>query len=922
MPTSLYQHTPSLTVIDPRGLSARTIAYHRRDVEEDIAAQVHRQVFNAMGYLSQQWDPRLLELSEIEVGVQPNQTTLYSLSGQVLQSESVDAGWRVTCYDAAGLLRERWDGREIHRRYHYDELMRPVSVFEHALEHCVERFTYAGSDEEDARNNRCGRLIRHDDQAGSLWHEHFGLLTQPLTETRRFCKSLTPPNWPASEADLQDKTYTTHWRHDALGAVVERTDALGHVQRFEVDIAGQPFACRLDGVALLKSTTYNAVGQVEIERAGNDVVSTACYSPVDGRLCNLKAEKSGGKMLQDLHYQYDPVGNIECIEDLAQPVQWFAQQRIQALSTYTYDSLYQLTNATGRECASQTIAPGLPWLEIFGAVDDSRWRSYSQTYTYDSGGNLTRLKHEAGAGNTYTREMVVDECSNRSIFKDDSPIEFDKAFDANGNGQALAPGQVMKWDSRNQLCQVTQVQRDEPDGQDDDVETYVYDGSGQRVRKVRRAKTRGGEQVSEVLYLPGLEIHTRTSGETMHTVIAPAGRNDVRLLHWEDGLRKGIDNDQLRYSLSDHLGSSALELDQNAELITQESYYPYGGTAWWAAKSASAAKYKTVRYSGKERDATGLYYYGFRYYAPWLQRWMNPDPAGDIDGLNLYRMVRNNPVNLQDGNGLSPEDDILVEFESPSAFYKRTGRAFLYRAIRTMESMKLNPETGEQEASPPDGDAFPELKGQHLKRAAKYRSMKSWQGGDIVSTGPGLRKPFVQHLSGDNAKSQYISTGSAGAAAYNTMYNWNSAGMGTDRRPRPEAHWDPIIEIDVESLDPEIKIYDMQWKGLKGRDKSAIGQLAEADREVLISNKINASAILRVFTGRADHNKFLKEYLPLTKSDGAAASPLVNQIKRSEVVFSRRTVSESAADASREEFKKRASKQRQLRVKRRLSSSE
>ncbi|MNF84521.1 hypothetical protein D3C81_1311110 [compost metagenome] len=62
-----------------------------------------------------------------------------------------------------------------------------------------------------------------------------------------------------------------------------------------------------------------------------------------------------------------------------------------------------------------------------------------------------------------------------------------------------------------------------------------------------------------------------------------------------------------------------------------------------------------MRYSGKERDATGLYYYGFRYYAPWLQRWINPDPAGAIDGLNFYRMVRNNPIALYDRNGLSPE---------------------------------------------------------------------------------------------------------------------------------------------------------------------------------------------------------------------------------------------------------------------------
>ncbi|MGO2704531.1 MAG: RHS repeat-associated core domain-containing protein [Pseudomonas helleri] len=649
----------------------RSIAHHRQEVEEPIAERVQRQVFNANGHLCQQWDPRLFELSDLA-----NQSMRYSLSGQALLTTSVDAGWRLACHDAAGQLRDSWDGRDTHRRFTYDELMRPVNVFEHEPPLCVERFTYASADEEDARHNRCGQLLRHDDQAGSLWHDVFALTGQPLSEARQFCTALTSPQWPASEADLEDTAYSTRWRHDALGAVIEQIDALEHVQRFEFDVAGQLFASWLDNVALLKSTTYNALGRVEIEQAGNDVTTTAFYSARDGLLSNLKAKRSDGKTLQDLHYQYDPVGNITRIEDLAQPVQWFAGQRIQAVSTYTYDTLYQLISATGRENASQTIGPGLPGLEIFGPVDDSRWRTYSQTYSYDSGGNLTRLKHAAGAGNSYTREMVVDARSNRSLFKDGSPLDFAKAFDANGNLQALAPGQLMQWDSRNQLQHVTQVQREDPDGQDDDTETYVYDGDGQRVRKVRRAKTRVGEHISEVRYLPGLEIRRRTSGEQLHVVLAQAGRNAVRLLNRENGQH------QHRYSVNDHLGSSTLELNQSGEVLNQESYYPYGGTAWWAAKSALEARYKVIRYSGKERDATGLYYYGFRYYAPWLQRWINPDPAGDVDGLNLYRFVANSPIRLTDNDGRNFEDAIV---KTPYRRKESSGR-FLIRTLGALNT--------------------------------------------------------------------------------------------------------------------------------------------------------------------------------------------------------------------------------------------
>ena len=645
MTYQLHQKTPLLISIDPRAALLRSVAYHRRDISQTPSVHTTRQRYNALGHLTEQWDARLSVA---------NQQTRFSLTGQELCSDSVDEGWRVRFYNAAAQAVHSWDGRESFMRLDYDEQLRPVALFEKGadenVEQCVERFIYAANNTEDAQRNRCGRMLRHDDPASSVWHEAFAVTGQPLIETRRFCVSLTAPHWP--DAPLQTVSYSTRWQYDALGAVIAQTDAANHVSSINVDITGRPCASQLDGIALLKSCEYNAFDQVETEQAGNNVLTIASYSAANGRLQRLKASTLTGHLLQDLHYQYDPVGNIERIEDLAQPVQWFAQQQVEAISTYRYDSLYQLIEATGRENASQRIGPELPGLEIFGARDDSHWRNYTQTYTYDSGANLTSLKHDAGAGNTYLRQMVVAEHSNRSLFKGEAPAEFASGFDANGNQQALAPGQLMHWNTRNQLHQVTQVVREAPDGRDDDVETYIYDGTGQRVRKVRRAKTGGGEQVIEVLYLPGLEIRTPTTGEQLHVVTTQAGRNQVRVLHW------ATEPDQWRYSLGDHLGSSTLELDHAGELISQESYSPYGGTSWWAARSAVQARYKTLRYSGKERDATGLYYYGARYYAPWLQRWICPDPAGSVDGLNVYSMVNNNPVTHRDLHGLAKEKSV------------------------------------------------------------------------------------------------------------------------------------------------------------------------------------------------------------------------------------------------------------------------
>ena len=59
-------------------------------------------------------------------------------------------------------------------------------------------------------------------------------------------------------------------------------------------------------------------------------------------------------------------------------------------------------------------------------------------------------------------------------------------------------------------------------------------------------------------------------------------------------------------------------------------------------------------FSSKEHDASGLVYYGFRYYSPVLCRWLNEDPLRESGGLNLYQFCFNNPVNRIDPDGNHP----------------------------------------------------------------------------------------------------------------------------------------------------------------------------------------------------------------------------------------------------------------------------
>lgn len=673
-------HTPQLTATDSRGLPVRQVAYWRQDLS-DPEARLTLQQHDAAGRLVAQRDPRLMA----DVTSPANLSTTYTLSGQELGSVSVDAGWRASLLGEAQQSLCDWDGRGSERHTEYDDLLRPRAVYEQAIDGdclCAERYGYGSADPTVAEHNQCGQLIRHEDPAGTHLFEQFGLRGEVLSLTRHFLRTLELPDWPLLEADrdtlLEPGAGATHRRHfNALGEAIEQIDARSNRQFFLYTRAGQLREVRLQlagetaSKTLVSAIQYNAHGQTEREIAGNGVTTTLDYAPEDGRLTHLRSRRSTD-MLQDLHYAYDPVGNVHSIKETALPSRYFANQKIEPVNRYSYDSLYQLIKATGWEAGAASQGPRSSVLNEPAAA-----APYSQTYRYDRSGNLLELVHQGPQ--SHGHQLVAAAHSNRCLPVRDGlepdEVDFRNSFDGNGNLLELQPGQSLSWNTRNQLREVRPVERD---AAINDSERYFYGGDGMRVRKVRSTQTNARTLVSEVRYLPGLELRTHSgTGEVLQVISLQAGRNHVRVLHWESEPPKDIANDQHRYSLNDHLGSCALELDSSGDIISQERYHPFGTTAWSAGRAEVEASYKTVRYSGQERDATWLYYYGFRYYVPWLKRWLNPDPAGAVDGLNLYSFAKNNPSSGYDFQGLvyiGSNDDI-----EKKALAKTTDSAIIYR---------------------------------------------------------------------------------------------------------------------------------------------------------------------------------------------------------------------------------------------------
>ncbi|MDH5771305.1 MAG: ParB N-terminal domain-containing protein, partial [Candidatus Bathyarchaeota archaeon] len=197
---------------------------------------------------------------------------------------------------------------------------------------------------------------------------------------------------------------------------------------------------------------------------------------------------------------------------------------------------------------------------------------------------------------------------------------------------------------------------------------YVYDGSGERVRKI--TESANGNIKQQRIYLDGFEIFRKynTDGsiklerETLHIT----DDNDrVALIETRT---KGDDDSPaqlIRFQFSNHLGSASLELDDQAQIISYEEYTPYGSSSYQAVRSNTETS-KRYRYTGMERDEeSGLSSHGVRYYATWLGKWISSDPLGLIDGVNLYRYSKSNPIMYRDNLGTDSESpDISVNANS------------------------------------------------------------------------------------------------------------------------------------------------------------------------------------------------------------------------------------------------------------------
>ncbi len=260
---------------------------------------------------------------------------------------------------------------------------------------------------------------------------------------------------------------------------------------------------------------------------------------------------------------------------------------------YTYDSLDRLITASG------------------GPQGDF----YSLNYVYDSTGNRIQLNNTV-----YTYNEMNE------LLTQEGDTNYTYTYDECGNCITKNNGEIVleyHYDEENRLLSVEE--------NDQITEQYIYDGDGKRIKKIDSESVRIYIYSGiNVLY----EINMTSQMDGVY-VYGPTGK-----------IAKKV-NDITEYYHTDHLGSTRVTTSENGETITEIRYKPFGEQI-----NTTEERYT---YNGKELDATGLYYYGARYYDPEIGRFLARDPLqGEKEvpqTLNRYVYCLNNPLRYIDPTG-------------------------------------------------------------------------------------------------------------------------------------------------------------------------------------------------------------------------------------------------------------------------------
>ena len=504
-------------------------------------------------------------------------------------------------YDAAGNLTRQTDAKNQHLWFRYDGLNRRTQkdyTTQKAAGSGDVRYVY---DDTVTTFNRKGRLKQVVDAATNVTFEY-----DAMGRTSK------------STRVLDGTTYVTTSVYDGLGRLKDVTYPGATPKTVEYLYTG-PILERVRDKSGSGTTiyaiysNYTSLGQAQTITYGNGVVTTstfadpahsACIPANSFKLCTLKTQKGTNPLYQDLTYTFTADGNMDLITD-----------PINGNQDFGYDNLDRLTTAIG------PYGNG-------GAV-------ITRTYTYNEIGNI--LTNSWLTAGTYTYPTSGAGVVRPHAVRVAGPYSY--SYDNNGNQTGItstdgdySSSTTFNVDNRMASAVTTF-------GSTTVNSTFVYDGEGERVKKIVGTTT--------TRYISKLYECDTTGTNTSCSRFIWAGETRIATIAVTPGT--------VHYWHGDHLGSSSVITNSTGAKVQALTYQPHGGVNTNQSFTTPAIDVP-YKYTGKEFDySTDFYYYESRYYDPWFGRFISPDSTipypMNPESLNRYSYVLNNPIKYIDIDG-------------------------------------------------------------------------------------------------------------------------------------------------------------------------------------------------------------------------------------------------------------------------------
>jgi RHS repeat-associated protein len=386
--------------------------------------------------------------------------------------------------------------------------------------------------------------------------------------------------------------------------------------------------------------SYNAGNQRTAQVRTDNSYVTYAYD-ADGQLQSASGHVLGGapRVHEQFGYGYDAAGNLHYRTNNAL-IQTFTPDALNQLGTITRSGTFTVTGTIVGPTANVSVSVNDQPAALYV---DSTFAAAGMTLT--NGVNSYRAVAQDSYGRSDTNTVTVN-----------LPASTTYQYDANGN--LTSDGQrVFDYDDENQLIRVTVANAW--------MTEFTYDGLGRlRIHRDKSWSSAIGDWqiANEVRYVydgnlvlqernaNNLPAVTYTRGADLSGVFQGAGGIGGLLARTSNPqLVTGDSASAHAYYHADGNGNVTALLDSRQQIAARYLYDPYGNTLSISGPLADA---NTLRFSSKEwHENSGLYYYGFRFYDPYLQRWLNRDPIGEEGGINLYAFVGNGPLGLIDPFG-------------------------------------------------------------------------------------------------------------------------------------------------------------------------------------------------------------------------------------------------------------------------------